>query len=356
MLNLKSIIMKKLVLLFLLFGGICSQLCYSQSQSLPIEKLIDIFNNPINYPNYIMISAHRGYWKDYPENSLPAIQAAIDLGADMVEFDITKSDDDILYLLHDYGLDRLTTGHGIVRKGEGATFEYYKSWDELKNLKLKEITGEVSEYKLATLREALLICKNKVLVSIDKAENVIPQMYYLVKSLGMVEQVTFKTKIQFFPTPESIKQLVKNTEDQRQLVKMFTPTVYSELLDKDPDLLNKMKAFIDAGCEGFEMIYFQDSDPMLTRQVTVEGRTYTSILNWLKAKNTRVIQFPMWPETEKGCWVPRKFKYSIINLKGTDRRCDWDWLLKPSHAPDLIISDRLEILFNYLQTIGKRTL
>lgn len=76
---------------------------------------------------------------------------------------------------------------------------------------------------------------------------------------------------------------------------MFTPTVYSELLDKDPDLLNKMKAFIDAGCEGFEMIYFQDSDPMLTRQVTVEGRTYTSILNWLKAKNTRVIQFPMWP-------------------------------------------------------------
>ena len=82
--------MKKLVLLFLLFGGICSQLCYSQSQPLPIEKLIDIFNNPINYPNYIMISAHRGYWKDYPENSLPAIQAAIDLGADMVEFDITN--------------------------------------------------------------------------------------------------------------------------------------------------------------------------------------------------------------------------------------------------------------------------
>ena len=97
--------MRKLLLLFLFLGGVGLQLCYSQSQPLPIEKLIDIFNNPIKYPNYIMISAHRGYWKDYPENSLPAIQAAIDLGADMVEFDITKSDDDILYLLHDYGLD-----------------------------------------------------------------------------------------------------------------------------------------------------------------------------------------------------------------------------------------------------------
>ena len=303
--------MKKLLLL-LLFGGVCLHFCYSQSQSLPIEKLIEIFNNPANYPNYIMISAHRGYWKDYPENSLPAIQAAIDLGADMVEFDITKSDDDVLYLLHDYGLDRLTTGHGIVRKGEGATFEYYKSWDELKNLKLKEVTGEVSEYKLATLREALLKCKNKVLISIDKAENVIPQMYYLVKELGMVNQVTFKTKIQFFPTPESIKNLVTNKADKEQLVKMFTPTVYSELLDTDPDLINKMKAFIDAGCEGFEMIYFQDSDPMVARPITVEGTPYSNILNWLRAKNTRIIQFPMWPETEKGCWVLENSNIALL--------------------------------------------
>ena len=86
--------MRKVLFLFLL--GMCMQLCFSKSQALPIDKLIDIFNNPANYPNYIMISAHRGYWKDYPENSLPAIQAAIDLGADMVEFDITKSDDDKL--------------------------------------------------------------------------------------------------------------------------------------------------------------------------------------------------------------------------------------------------------------------
>ena len=52
--------MRKLLLLFLFLGGVGLQLCYSQSQPLPIEKLIDIFNNPIKYPNYIMISAHRG--------------------------------------------------------------------------------------------------------------------------------------------------------------------------------------------------------------------------------------------------------------------------------------------------------
>lgn len=167
--------MKKLLVFFFLWGT-CLQ--FSFSQSLSIDKLIDIFNNPVKYPNYVMISAHRGYWKDYPENSLPAIQAAIDLGADMVEFDITKSDDDVLYLLHDYGLDRLTTGHGIVRKGEGATFEYYKSWDEIKDLNLVTLDGVVHSDKLATLRDALLKCKNKALVSIDKAEDVIPEMYF----------------------------------------------------------------------------------------------------------------------------------------------------------------------------------
>ena len=77
-------------------------------KSMTIDKLIDIYNNPIKYPDYIMVSAHRGYWKDVPENSLPAIEAAIDLGVDMVELDVTRTDysENVLYLLHDWGLDR----------------------------------------------------------------------------------------------------------------------------------------------------------------------------------------------------------------------------------------------------------
>ena len=345
---------KLLILLFLL--EVSLQFCFAQTQPLPISQLIEIYNNPSKYPNYIMVSAHRGYWKDYPENSLPAIQAAIDLGADMVEFDITTTDDGTLYLLHDWGLDRLTNGHGIVKKRISGDFVNYKSWDELKNVKLRLSTGEVTQYKLATLREALSKCKDKVLVSIDKAENIIPEMYYMVKELGMTEQVTFKTKIQVYPTPESIKQLVKNKEDQELLIKMFTPTIFNEAYEKDPKMVDKMKAFIDAGCTGFEMIYFKDTDKMLTQPINVEGQTYQSVFVWLKVKNRRVIQFPEWPENEKGNWSPAAYKFRNIDLTGNDRRCDWDWLLKTSHAPDIVISDRLEVLFDYLNTIGKRSL
>ena len=104
------------------------------------------------------------------------------------------------------------------------------------------------------------------------------------------------------------------------------------------------------------MIYFKDTDKMLTQPINVEGQTYQSVFVWLKVKNRRVIQFPEWPENEKGNWSPAAYKFRNIDLTGNDRRCDWDWLLKTSHAPDIVISDRLEVLFDYLKTIGKRSL
>lgn len=56
--------------------------------------------------------AHRGYPALYPENSLPGIQAAIQLGARYVETDIQLSSQLTPYLCHDDNLQRLT-GHDI---------------------------------------------------------------------------------------------------------------------------------------------------------------------------------------------------------------------------------------------------
>lgn len=330
---------------------------YAQRPS--ISKLIEIYNNPNQYPNYIMLSAHRGYWKDYPENSAPAISAAIDLGVDMVEMDITRTDysEDVIYLLHDWGLDRLTSGHGVVKKRINGEIQNYKTWKDISDVNLRKSTGEITEYKLITLRDALLLCKNKVLVSLDKAENIIPQMYSIVKDLDMVDQVTFKTKIQTYPTPESLKSMFSSQEDKENIVKMFTPTIFNETFEQNPtDIINKMKAFINEGCTGFEMIYFSDSDKMLTMPVNIDGKQYTNTLAWLRAINKRIIQFPEWPEHQRGNWAPSSYKFRNISLDGSDRRCDWEWLLQPSHRPSVIISDRLEVLFDYLKTIGQRTL
>jgi glycerophosphoryl diester phosphodiesterase len=52
-------------------------------------------------PRMIMTSAHRGEHAHHPENSIPAIQGAIDAGMDYVEIDVRTTSDGQLVLMHD---------------------------------------------------------------------------------------------------------------------------------------------------------------------------------------------------------------------------------------------------------------
>lgn len=50
--------------------------------------------------------AHRGYAAVYPENTLPALQAAVDAGARFVEIDVQLTRDGVPVMLHDATLSR----------------------------------------------------------------------------------------------------------------------------------------------------------------------------------------------------------------------------------------------------------
>jgi glycerophosphoryl diester phosphodiesterase len=58
--------------------------------------------------------AHRGYSAVAPENTLPALAAAVLGGATFVEFDVRTTADDVPVVIHDRTLDRTTTGTGHV--------------------------------------------------------------------------------------------------------------------------------------------------------------------------------------------------------------------------------------------------
>ena len=62
------------------------------------------------------VIAHRGASADEKENTLPAFERAIELGADYVEFDVQASSDGGLVVFHDLGLDRLTPVSGPLRE------------------------------------------------------------------------------------------------------------------------------------------------------------------------------------------------------------------------------------------------
>lgn len=58
--------------------------------------------------------AHRGAVSVAPENTVDAIRAAAPLGADRVEIDAQLTRDGVPVLMHDWTIDRTTTGHGRV--------------------------------------------------------------------------------------------------------------------------------------------------------------------------------------------------------------------------------------------------
>ena len=60
--------------------------------------------------------AHRGARKVAPENTLPAFERAMEIGADGLELDVQISADGELFVFHDTWLDHLTDGKGVAAK------------------------------------------------------------------------------------------------------------------------------------------------------------------------------------------------------------------------------------------------
>jgi len=62
----------------------------------------------------LVVAAHRGFKAAYPENTLLAFKEALELGVDMLEFDLRLTRDGALVVIHDATIDRTTDGEGSV--------------------------------------------------------------------------------------------------------------------------------------------------------------------------------------------------------------------------------------------------
>jgi glycerophosphoryl diester phosphodiesterase len=60
------------------------------------------------------VVAHRGASVEQPENTIEAFEAAIDAGADAVEFDVRLTADGVPVVMHDPDVSRTTDGRGLV--------------------------------------------------------------------------------------------------------------------------------------------------------------------------------------------------------------------------------------------------
>jgi glycerophosphoryl diester phosphodiesterase len=100
----------------------------------------------------IILAAHRGDKKRFPENTLPAFEAAIKQRVDMIETDVHMTRDGALIIIHDRSLER-TAGY------EGFTNEV--SLKEVKALDAGAWFGEeFSGTKIPTLEEFIALIKD----------------------------------------------------------------------------------------------------------------------------------------------------------------------------------------------------
>lgn len=133
----------------------------------------------------VMVVAHRGDWRNAPENSIQAIEGAIKMGVDMVEIDIRKTKDGHLVLMHDKTLDRTTNGTGKIAEW---------TLDSLKTLRLRNGQGRVTPFTIPTLEEAMLAAKGKILVNLDKCYDYFAEAYQILERTGTTRQVVMKAK------------------------------------------------------------------------------------------------------------------------------------------------------------------
>lgn len=136
------------------------------------------------HSKYVVVACHRGDWRNYPENSIPAIESIIRMGADIMELDLKLTKDSVLVLSHDKTIDRCTTGKGLVS-------DY--TLDELKKFRLKRAHGVATDsLHICTLREALECCKDRICVNVDQGYEYYDLVLALTEELGVTDQILIK--------------------------------------------------------------------------------------------------------------------------------------------------------------------
>ncbi|MDN5215338.1 glycerophosphodiester phosphodiesterase family protein [Fulvivirgaceae bacterium BMA12] len=130
-----------------------------------------------------LISAHRGGPSPgFPENCLETFENTLSHVPALIECDVNISKDGYLVMMHDDKVDRTTDGTGYV---DGLSLA------QLQQLKLKDNEGNITDFKIPTLKQVLEWAKGKALVSIDAKRGVpFDKVIRLIEETGAEENVT----------------------------------------------------------------------------------------------------------------------------------------------------------------------
>lgn len=274
----------------------------------------------------VLVAAHRGLaglstgaWQKHPENSLAAIAHSIALGVDIVEIDVRKTKDGHLILMHDATVERTTDGKGTIAEMTLA---------EIKKLRLRMGVGGtnavVTEQRVPTLEEVMVLVKDKCMVNLDKAWIIVPETLAVLKQTGTLPQAIFKSTynasrceqdfanlnppVHFMPIVDNRKGWEKKPEQGWALLEPYT---------------RKLKP------RAFELVFTADDDPMVS----------PATLARIKQHGARPWINTLWDNLAAGHTDAKSL---------TDPAAGWGWVIE--RGATIIQTDEAERLLEYLRS------
>lgn len=265
--------------------------------------------HPAISQNKILVTAHRGDWRNAPENSLRAFQYAAAMGADIVELDLKKTKDGEIVIMHDETINRTTNG-----KGKPADY----TLQEIKNFRLKNGLGRVTNNTIPTLKEVMLALKSSgIKVNLDKSYPYYNEAFAVLKETGTNSQAIFKSELPF----DSLKNKYPN---------LINSITYMPVVDLDKpearkiitDYLKGMKPY------AFELIFTKDTSAILHNNSFI---TKTGSKIWINS---------LWASLNGG-------HNDDMAVEEDNKKDSWDWIL--ACGATIIQTDRPKQLLEYLQ-------
>ena len=296
----------KILSKILVFAGLLLSGLIVSAQSKNINYLQKQLHNP--HDKKVMVAAHRGDWRNAPENSLRAFELAIDMGVDIIEVDLNISKDGHVIIMHDNTIDRTTDGKG---KPSDYTLE------ELKKFRLKNGLGRLSNHTIPTLKEVMLLAKDRVLVNLDKSYPYYNEAYQILKETNTLHQAIFKTDSRY----EEVRKRYGSILDSI----VFMPVVD---LDK-PDAKTIIETYQEKiNPVAFELIFHKDTSSLLTNN------------QFIKANGSKIWINALWASLNGG-------HYDDLAVEEGNTKDSWDWLI--AHGATILQTDRPKEMLLYLK-------
>ncbi len=185
----------------------------------------------------VEIAAHRGGSGNAPENSLAAIQSAIDRQVEAVELDVMLTRDYTPILYHDKTFKRLL---GINLLVSELTYETIATFDIGPSY-----STDFEETRIPSLEEALLLCKGQIDVILDMKdygnnEILVPKVVTLIEALEMQDSVTIQS---------------------------FNSTILKLVRDLNPEIkLGQIMFYSSGDLARLDVNFYTIKDNMLTKQ------------------------------------------------------------------------------------------